>query len=313
MFKKKSSLRAVYGKELVNLGKKYDDIVVLDADLAKSTKTEFFKKEFPERFFDMGISEADMVVTAAGLASVGFKPFCSSFAVFLTGRVYDQIRNSIAYPSWNVKLISTHAGISVGEDGASHQMLEDIAITRVIPKITILSPSDPNMVSNLMEKIYHYESYLYMRLPRNDVYEIYKKDQDFEIGGSYIHKIGKDITIVATGQLVSYSLMAMLELEKEGIDTGVVDMYTLKPLDTKTLDSIIDISKGILVCEEHSLIGGLFGSIAEYVVRNHPLPIESVSVNDTFGESGKVEELFEKYGLSKESIMKKGKILYDRI
>jgi transketolase len=313
MFEKKSSMRTTYGKELVNLGKKYDDIVVLDADLAKSTKTELFKKEFPDRFFDMGISEADMVVTAAGLASVGFKPFCSSFAIFLTGRVYDQIRNSIAYPHWNVKLVASHAGISVGEDGASHQMVEDISLTRVIPGMTIISPSDSTMVKNLMEKIYHYDSYLYMRLSRNDVFDIYPENTNFEIGDSYIHKIGKDITIVATGQMVAKALEAKVELEKEGIDTGVVDMYTIKPLDTKTIDKILNTSKGILVCEEHSYIGGLFGAVSEYVVMKHPVPVDFVALEDVFGESGKVEELFEKYSLDTKSIIKKGKKLYDRI
>ncbi|KUK51332.1 MAG: Transketolase subunit B [candidate division TA06 bacterium 32_111] len=313
MFEKKSSMRTTYGKELVNLGKKYDDLVVLDADLAKSTKTELFKNQFPERFFDMGISEADMVVTAAGLASVGFKPFCSSFAIFLTGRVYDQIRNSIAYPHWNVKLVSTHAGISVGEDGASHQMLEDIALTRVIPDMTILSPSDSTMVKNLMEKIYNYDSYLYMRLSRNDVYDIYEEGTEFNIGESFIHGIGKDITIIATGQMVSKALEAEKTLKKEGIACGVVDMYTIKPLDTKTIDKILNISKGILVCEEHSYIGGLFGAISEYVVRNNPVIVDFVALNDTFGESGKVEELFEKYGLDKDTIIKKGKSVYDRI
>ncbi len=313
MFEKKSSMRTTYGKELVNLGKKFEDIVVLDADLAKSTKTELFKNQFPERFFDMGISEADMVVTAAGLASVGFKPFCSSFAIFLTGRVYDQIRNSIAYPHWNVKLVSTHAGISVGEDGASHQMLEDIALTRVIPQMTIISPSDSTMVKNLMEEIYHYDSYLYMRLSRNDVFDIYDENTKFHIGESYIHGIGKDITIIATGQMVSKALEAEQILKKEGIDCGVVDMYTIKPLDTKTIDKILNISKGILVCEEHSCIGGLFSAISEYVVRKNPIPIDFVAVNDTFGESGKVEELFEKYGLGIDTIIKKGKMVYDRI
>ncbi len=192
-------------------------------------------------------------------------------------------------------------------------MLEDIALTRVIPQMTVISPSDSTMVKNLMEEIYHYDSYLYMRLSRNDVFDIYDENTKFHIGESYIHGIGKDITIIATGQMVSKALEAEQILKKEGIDCGVVDMYTIKPIDTKTIDKILNISKGILVCEEHSYIGGLFSAISEYVVRKNPIPIDFVAVNDTFGESGKVEELFEKYGLGIDTIIKKGKMVYDRI
>ena len=309
----KKSLRETYGKTIVDIGKLHDDIVVLDADLAKSTKTEFFKKEFPTRFFDMGISEADMIGTATGLASIGFKPFCSSFAMFLTGRVYDQIRNSIAYPNWNVKLVSTHAGISVGEDGASHQCIEDIALMRVIPGMTVLCPSDSVMTASLTKKLYEYESYGYMRLPRNDLDLLYKETDSFSIGKSFVHKIGRDITIIACGALVSIAKNTLLRFQSMGIDIGLIDMYSLKPLDENTLNDVLSQTRGLIVAEEHSIIGGLGSAIAQFVSIKRPLPMAFVGINDTFGESGTPENLFEKYNLTEEEILKKGKVLYDNI
>jgi len=307
----KKSLRETYGKTLVNLGKIHNDIVVLDADLAKSTKTELFKKEFPERFFDMGISEADMIGTATGLASAGFKCFCSSFAMFLTGRVYDQIRNSIAYPHWNVKLVSTHAGISVGEDGASHQCIEDIALMNVIPGMTVLCPSDSVMTEALTRELYEYESYAYMRLPRNDLELLYDEKDSFGIGKSFVHKIGADITIIACGAMVSVAKNTLLRFQSMGIDAGLVDMYSIKPLDSKTLEEVLSKTKGLLVAEEHSVIGGLGSSVAHFASEKKPIKMSFVGIEDVFGESGTPDSLFEKYNLTEEAILKKGKILYD--
>ncbi|MDD3803623.1 MAG: transketolase C-terminal domain-containing protein [bacterium] len=309
----KKSLREAYGKTLVELGKEHEDIVVLDADLAKSTKTELFKKEFPERFFDMGISEADMIGTATGFASVGFKPFCSSFAMFLTGRVYDQIRNSIAYPHWNVKLVSTHAGISVGEDGASHQCIEDLALMRAVPGMTVLCPSDAVMAVSLTKKLYEYESYAYMRLPRNELDSLYQESDDFKIGKSVVHSIGKDITIIACGAMVSIAKKTLMRFKSMGIDAGLVDMYSIKPLDKEIVREVLKTSKGILTAEEHSVIGGLGCAVAQIASAEKRVMMDFLGIEDSFGESGTPENLFEKYNLTEEAILKKGKILYDKL
>lgn len=309
----KRSLREAYGKTLVQLGREHGDIVVLDADLAKSTKTELFKKEFPDRFFDMGISEADMIGAAAGFASVGFKPFCSSFAMFLTGRVYDQIRNSIAYPHWNVKMVSTHAGISVGEDGASHQCIEDIALMRAVPGMTVLCPSDAVMAESLTRELYSFDSYAYMRIPRNDLEVLYPEGTSFKIGKSFVHSIGKDITIVACGAMTAAAKKTLLRFRSMGIDAGLIDMYSLKPLDEDALRSALSETRGILTAEEHSVIGGLGSAVAKFAASEHPVRMEFVGIEDVFGESGTPEELFEKYNLTEEAILKKGKILYDKL
>ncbi|HAV93143.1 TPA: transketolase [candidate division WOR-3 bacterium] len=308
----KKSLRTEYGKTLVELGKKHDDLIVLDADLAKSTKTELFKKEFPERFFDMGISEADMIATASGFSSVGLKPFCSSFAMFLTGRVYDQIRNSVAYPHWNVKMVSTHAGISVGEDGASHQCNEDIALMRVLPGMTLLCPSDAFMTAHLTKKLYEYESYAYMRLPRNDLDVLYSENDSFEIGKSVVHKIGRDITIIACGAMVSIAKSTLLRFQSLGIDAGLIDMYSIKPLDAESLAQALNKSKALIIAEEHSVIGGLGSAVAQFSSERRPLPIAFIGIEDVFGESGFPDSLFLKYNLTEEAILKKGKMLYDK-
>lgn len=307
------SLREAYGKKLVELGALNKDLVVLDADLAKSTKTDLFAKAYPDRFFDMGIAEADMMVTAAGLASTGKKPFCSTFAIFATGRAYDQIRNSIAYPHWNVKIAPTHAGISVGEDGASHQAIEDIALMRVIPGMTVLVPSDANMTASLTEELYRLESYAYLRMPRNELPMIYEKDEKFEIGGSRVLKEGKDIMIFACGAMVSIALNTVKRFESLGISAGVTDMYSVKPLDEKTVLKYADRVKGIITCEEHSVIGGLGDAVASVVSQNNPVMLKKVGIEDTFGESGTPQELFVKYGLTEEEIINKGREIYDRV
>lgn len=309
----KFSLRDEYGKILAEAGKTDKDIYVLDADLAKSTKTETFKKAHPERFIDVGISEADMMCTAAGLASCGKKVFCSTFAIFATGRAWDQVRNSIAYPKWPVKVVSTHGGISVGEDGASHQALEDIALMRVIPGMTVIVPSDVHMLRKLMPQIIDYPSYIYMRLPRNKLPELYKADDSFDIGKAKEIKKGKDITIIANGAMVSNAYNTLKRFESMGVDAGLIDMFTVKPLDEELLLDVCSRTKGILVCEEHQASGGLCGAIAEFTGTHKPMPIETVAIDDTFGESGTPDELFRKYGLDEETIIYKGKTLYDRI
>lgn len=309
----KFSLRDEYGKILAEAGKTDNDIYVLDADLAKSTKTEYFMKAHPERFIDMGISEADMICTAAGIASCGKKVFCSTFAIFATGRAWDQVRNSIAYPKWPVKIVATHGGISVGEDGASHQAIEDIALMRVIPGMTVIVPSDVHMLRRLMPVIIDFPSYVYMRLPRNKLPEIYTDKDAFEIGRAKEIRKGKDITIIANGAMVSIALNTLKRFESMGIDAGLIDMFTVKPLDSDILKEVSGRTKAFLVCEEHQITGGLGSAVAEFISGSKPMPVERLGIMDTFGESGTPEELFRKYGLDEESIIYKGKTLYDRI
>ncbi len=307
------SLRDEYGKILAEAGKTDKDIYVLDADLAKSTKTETFKKAHPERFIDIGISEADMMCTAAGLASCGKKVFCSTFAIFATGRAWDQVRNSIAYPKWPVKIVATHGGISVGEDGASHQAMEDIALMRVIPGMTVIVPSDIHMLRKLMPHVINFPSYMYMRLPRNKLPEIYTDKDTFEIGKAKEIKKGKDITIIANGAMVSIAMNTLKRFESMGIDAGLIDMFTVKPLDSDLLKEASGRTKAFLVCEEHQITGGLGSAVAEFISGIAPMPVERLGIMDTFGESGTPDELFRKYGLDEESIIYKGKTLYDRI
>ncbi|MFO8062014.1 MAG: transketolase C-terminal domain-containing protein [bacterium] len=309
----KYSLRGHYGKLLTEAGRKYPNIVVLDADLAKSTKTEQFKKEFPGRFFDMGVAEADMMATAAGLASTGKNVFCSTFAIFASGRAWDQVRNSIAYPGWPVKIIVTHGGISLGEDGASHQANEDIALMKVIPGMTVVVPSDIVMLEGLFNEIIDFDSYIYVRLPRIKLPLVHSEDTKFEIGKGIELKEGRDITIIASGSMVHQANNTLRRFKSLDIDAGLVDMFTVKPLDRELLTRIAARTKGILVCEEHQMHGGLADSIASALGEIHPLPLERIGIEDSFGESGTPAQLFKKYKLDEESIIEKGKKLYDRI
>lgn len=307
------SLRGEYGKLLAEYGKKDNSIVVLDADLAKSTKTETFKKVFPDRFFDMGIAEADMMATAAGLASAGKNVFCSTFAIFASGRAWDQVRNSICYPGWPVKIVVTHGGISLGEDGASHQANEDIALMRAIPGMTVLVLSDIHQLRNLFKSVVNFNSYLYMRLPRNKLPAIYSHDDTFTIGKAAEIKKGSDITIIASGAMVHRAYNTLSRFKSMGIDAGLIDMFTVKPIDRQAIIKTAGNTKGILVCEEHQKDGGLGDAVASVLCEEYPLPMEKVGIENSFGESGKPEELFIKYGLDEESILAKGKHLYDRI
>ena len=300
----KIATREAYGKALLELGAENKDIVVLDADLSKSTKTNGFAEKYPERFFDMGIAEADMVGTAAGLATCGKIPFASSFAVFATGRTYDQIRDSVCYSNLNVKIAATHAGLSVGEDGATHQSVEDINLMRGLPNMTVLVPADAVSAGRLVKLAAGYKGPVYIRLGRPGIPVIYDDAQQFEIGRAIRIKEGKDISIIATGIMVAKALEAADVLKKEGITADVIDMHTIKPIDK---DMIIDTARKtgrVVTCEEHSIYGGLGSAGCEVLSENYPARVRRVGVKDTFGESGTPDAVIKKYGLTAEDIVK---------
>jgi len=299
--------RDAYGETLVELGGKYSDIVVLDADLSKSTKTILFAKKYPERFFEMGIAEANMISTAAGFASCGKIPFASSFAVFATGRVYDQIRIDVAYSRANVKIFATHGGISVGKDGASHQMIEDLTLMRVLPNMTVLAPSDATQTRRLVELMATTEGPMYARIGRANAPVLYNKEdlKDLKIGKGLVVKDGSDVSIIACGTMVDQAVDAQEKLLKEGVSVRVVDMHTIKPLDEKLVIKCARETNAILTVEEHSVIGGLGGAVSEVLAENgSSTRFKRMGVQDVFCESGEPEELFEKYGLSTPHIVK---------
>lgn len=300
----KIATRESYGKELVQLGKTNKDIVVLDADLAEATKTALFKKEFPNRFFDMGIAEQDMMSTAAGMSTCGKIPYVSTFAVFATGRAYDQIRNSICYPNLNVKICATHAGISVGEDGATHQMLEDLSLMRTLPNITVMSVSDDIETKWAVEEISKINGPVYLRLGRLASPVIYPENQKFEIGKGIQIGDGSDATVIATGLMVSEALKAKEELEQKGINIRVVDIHTIKPIDKELIIKCAKETKRIITIEDHSIIGGLGSAVCEVLSEEYPTKVTRLGMKDTFGKSGKAEKLLEYFGLNKDGIIK---------
>ncbi len=302
--KKPKATRDAYGDALLELGKKRSDIVVLDADLSGSTKTGKFAKAFPERFFNLGVSEQDMVGTAAGLSLSGKLPFASTFAIFETGRAWDQIRQTLCYSNTNVKLVATHGGITVGEDGASHQALEDIALMRVLPNMTVIVPSDAIETSSVINTIVEYKGPVYVRLGRAKVPQVMPEDYKFRIGKAHVFRMGKDANIIAVGVMVDKAIKAAEILTAEGIDTGVINMVTIKPLDEETLFLAAKNSRVIITAEEHSIIGGLGGAVCEFLSENHPVPVKRVGIKDVFGCSGSPEELMELYGLTPEEIVK---------
>ncbi|MGI6124110.1 MAG: transketolase family protein [Acetivibrionales bacterium] len=304
----KMATRVAYGKTLAEIGQD-ENIVVLDADLSKSTRTDFFKDKYPERHFNIGIAEGNMMAVAAGLASCGKTVFASTFAVFAAGRAYDSVRNSIGYPHLNVKIGATHAGITVGEDGASHQMLEDIALMRAIPGMTVISPSDAVSTTALVKQAAQMNGPVYLRLGRLDVPVIYPTDTQFQIGKGVQVKDGKDITLIATGMMLDPALKAAENLEKEGVSARVIDIHTIKPIDADIIIKAAKETGAIVTCEEHNILGGLGSAVAEVVVKNCPVPMELVGVKDTFGKSGKPADLLVKYGLTAENIMEKSKEL----
>ena len=295
---RKVATREAYGKALVMLGEKHDDLVVLDADLAEATKTVIFKKAFPERHIDCGIAEANMTCIAAGIASTGKVPFCSTFAMFAAGRSYEQVRNSIGYPHLNVKIGATHAGISVGEDGATHQCLEDIALMRAIPGMVVINPADETEAIAAVEAAYEYEGPVYMRFGRLAVPVIYDPaEYKFEIGKGTVLKEGKDVTLIATGLPVAESIEAEKMLAAEGISVELINMATIKPIDSELILKSAKKTGKVVTVEEHSVIGGLGSAVCEVLSENHPVPVKRIGINDTFGESGPAVELIKKYGL----------------
>ena len=295
---KKIATRESYGNALVELGKEHDNLVVLDADLAEATKTGMFKKAFPERHIDCGIAESNMIGIAAGLASTGKVPFCSSFAMFAAGRAFEQVRNSVGYPHLNVKIGATHAGISVGEDGASHQCNEDIALMRVIPGMTIINPSDDVEAKAAVKAAYEMEGPVYLRFGRLAVPVINDRPEyKFEIGKGIVLREGSDVTIIATGLEVNESLEAAKMLEADGISAQVINIHTIKPLDTELVVSAAKKTGKVVTVEEHSIIGGLGGAVAETLSEQCPTKMLRIGVMDTFGESGPAVKLLEKYGL----------------
>ena len=303
----KTATRDAYGKALVELGQKNDKVIVFDADLAAATKTGMFKKEFPERFIDCGIAEGNMIGVAAGMATTGYTVFASSFAMFAAGRAFEQVRNTIGYPHLNVKIGATHAGISVGEDGASHQCCEDIALMRTIPGMTIINPADDVEARLAVLAAAEMDGPVYMRFGRLAVPRIFDENYKFEIGKGVYLKEGKDVTIIATGLMVERALQAAEMLKAEGIDAAVINMATIKPIDR---DIIVDAAKktgAIVTAEEHNVIGGLGGAVAEVVAETVPVPVLRVGVEDTFGKSGPALELLEIFGLNAENICAKAK------
>ncbi len=304
--------RNAYGETLVKLGEKYPNLVVLDADLSKSTKTIMFAKKYPERFFEMGIAEANMISTAAGLASCGKIPFASTFAVFATGRVYDQIRIDLAYSQANVKIFATHGGISVGKDGASHQMIEDIALMRVLPNMTVLAPSDATQTGKIVELMATKKGPMYARIGRANAPIIYDKDyvESIELGKGMIVEDGSDVTIIACGTMVDPAIDARKTLLKQGINAQLIDMHTIKPLDEKLVIKCAKETGAIITAEEHSIIGGLGGAIAETLAENSlPVRFRRMGIKDRFCESGEPKDLLEKYGLNEKHIVKNVKDL----
>ncbi|MCF0125718.1 MAG: transketolase family protein, partial [Clostridia bacterium] len=299
----KKATRQSYGEALLELGKENENIVVLDADLSTATKTEIFGNEYPERFFDMGIAEANMMGTAAGLSTCGKIPYASTFAVFAAGRAYDQIRNSICYPNLNVKICATHAGITVGEDGATHQMLEDISLMRTLPNMTVLSTSDDLQTKWAVKEISKIKGPVYLRLARVATGKIYDEDQKFEIGKAIQIGDGTDATIFATGVTVEQALIAKEELKEKGIDVRVVDIHTIKPIDKEMIIKSAKETKKLISIEDHNIIGGLGSSIAEVLTENEPAKLIRIGINDTFGKSGKANELMHYFGITVENIL----------
>ena len=304
----KIATREGYGKALVELAEKYD-FIVLDADLAAATKTGVFKKQYPERFFDCGIAEGNMMCVAAGVAATGKVAIASSFAMFAAGRAFEQVRNAIGYPHLNVKIGATHAGITVGEDGATHQCNEDIALMRTIPGMVILSPADANEAKAALEAAINHYGPVYLRFGRYAVPNMTAEmpDYKFEIGRGVVYRDGKDVTLVATGYMLHLALEAAEMLEKDGISAAVINIHTIKPLDTDLLAEYAEKTGAVVTAEEHSVIGGLGAAVCEALAESCPVPVMRVGVQDMYGRSGKVPELLEIYGLTAQNIYENAK------
>lgn len=303
MKEEKKATRQSYGEMLEKLGEENPNIVVLDADLSAATKTSIFAKKFPDRFFDMGIAEANMMGVAGGMASCGKIPFVSTFAAFATGRAYDQIRSSICYPNLNVKICATHCGITVGEDGATHQMLEDLALMRVLPNMTVICPSDDVETKCLIKEIANIKGPVYVRLARLATQGIYEENQTFEIGKAVQIGEGTDATVFATGVVVPEAIKAKEILEKEGIHIRVVDMHTIKPIDKEMIIKSAKETKKLISIEDHSIIGGLGSAISEVLTEEYPCKLVRMGIKDIFGQSGNAVELLKYFRLTSEGIV----------
>ncbi|MBO5852581.1 MAG: transketolase family protein [Clostridia bacterium] len=305
---KKIATRDSYGEALIELGNERNDFIVMDADLAEATKTGAFKKVFPDRFYDCGIAEGNMMSIAAGVAATGKKVFASTFVMFAAGRAFEQIRNSIGYPHLNVVIGATHAGISVGEDGATHQCCEDIALMRSIPGMTIINPADHTEAKQAVKAAINHDGPVYIRLGRLAVPVVFDEDYTFEIGKGVVLKDGTDVTIIATGLMVAEALEAYEILKSEGISARVINIATIKPLDTELVLKAAKETGAIVTAEEHSVIGGLGSAVSEYLSENYPTTVIKLGVNDTYGMSGPANELLDKFGLRAKDIAEKAKL-----
>ena len=300
---KQIATRAAYGEALVDLGATMPELVVLDADLSKSTMTVGFAKAFPNRFFNMGIAEANMIGVAAGMSTQGLVPFASTFAIFATGRAYDQIRNGIAYADLNVKIAATHAGLTVGEDGGSHQALEDIGLMRGIPRMSVIVPSDAKQTKQAVALAASTSGPVYLRLGRSAVPNVHTEDYQLRWGKADILREGNDLTICATGYMTFQALEAAEELAKQGFNVEVIDVPFIKPIDKETICNSASKTSSVLTVEEHSIFNGLGSAVAEVLSERHPVPLRRLAINDVFGESGKPAELMHKHGLTVEGII----------
>ena len=299
----KKATRESYGETLLELGEQNNNVVVLDADLSAATKTNLFAQKYPERFFDMGIAEANMIGTAAGLATCGKIAYASTFAAFAAGRAYDQIRCSVAYPKLNVKICATHSGITVGEDGATHQMIEDLSMMRTMPNMLVMCTSDDLQTKWAVQEISKYEGPVYLRLARVKTRKLYDENQKFELGKAIQIGEGTDATVFATGVTVEQALLAKDELEKQGINIRVVDIHTIKPIDEKMIIKCAQETKKLISVEDHNIIGGLGSAISEVLTDKYPQKLTRLGIKDCFGMSGKAEELVKYFGIDYETII----------
>lgn len=299
----KKATRESYGETLLELGEQNNNVVVLDADLSAATKTNLFAQKYPERFFDMGIAEANMIGTAAGLATCGKIAYASTFAAFAAGRAYDQIRCSVAYPKLNVKICATHSGITVGEDGATHQMIEDLSMMRTMPNMLVMCTSDDLQTKWAVQEISKYEGPVYLRLARVKTRKIYDENQKFELGKAIQIGEGTDATVFTTGVTVEQALLAKDELEKQGINIRVVDIHTIKPIDEKMIIKCAQETKKLISVEDHNIIGGLGSAISEVLTDKYPQKLTRLGIKDCFGMSGKAEELVKYFGIDSETIV----------
>lgn len=299
----RKSIRAVFGKTLAELGKTNPNIVVLDADLSCSTQTQVFAKEFPDRFFNCGIAEQDMVAVAAGLASVGKIPFAASFAMFATGRTYDQIRNSVCYPEFNVKIVGTHGGVTVGEDGASHQALEDISLMRGIPNMAVIVPADCRECEQVIKFASENYGPMYIRIPRTNVCDVFDDNYEFDFCKAHLVEDGTDVTVITNGETLAEVIEASEILKTQGYSVQIVHVPVVKPLDGATIIDLVKKTKFVMTVENHSITGGLGSAICELLAEYYPVPVHRLGVNDTFGQSGKWDFLLDYYGLTSQKLV----------